>query len=343
MAKKSVAPKARKKKTTGKSAQSLQLWRLFSGLALLLLLVVAAGVLAYLFVKQPLEPSAVKIPPAVQKAPPLKAPQKPTYEVFPQKAVPDKPVDKLTPLPGDRPPIVAIIVDDIGYDRRMASRLLKLDAPLTFAMLPYSPFSRQVLDSARAKGHEIMLHLPMEPSEYPDVDPGPGALLTDMSPDEIIAQVEADIEQFPGLKGVNNHMGSRLSTSPERMRQIFSILKKHGLYYVDSRTTAETVARGSARLLQVPFAERDIFIDHFDDPAFIRGQLEKLIKRAQQQGYAIGIAHPYRNTCQALEDFLPRLKEAVELVPASMVVQSAMVADARKNGLRDDRFVVKTK
>ena len=139
------------------------------------------------------------------------------------------------------------------------------------------------------------------------------------------------MNNLPGLKGVNNHMGSRLSTSPERMRQIFSILKKRGLYYIDSRTTAQTVARPSARLLQVPFAERDIFIDHFDDPVFIRTQLLKLAKRAKRQGYAIGIGHPYANTCEALEEFIPKLKESVELVPASMVVQTAIVAEAEKH------------
>ena len=104
-----------------------------------------------------------------------------------------------------------------------------------------------------------------------------------MSPDELIGQLREDLDQIQGLRGVNNHMGSRLSASPERMRQIFSILKNHDLFYIDSRTTTETVARPSAQLLQLPFAERDIFIDHVDDPAFIRSQLKRLIRRAQQR------------------------------------------------------------
>jgi polysaccharide deacetylase 2 family uncharacterized protein YibQ len=121
-------------------------------------------------------------------------------------------------------------------------------------------------------------------------------------------------------------MGSRISESSDQMRQIFSILKKRGLYYIDSRTTAQTSAPASARLLQLPFAERDIFIDHFDDTAFIRSQLIKLVRRAQQQGYAVGIAHPHENTYQVLNAFLPQLKEQVTLVPASMIVQQVMVA-----------------
>jgi polysaccharide deacetylase 2 family uncharacterized protein YibQ len=229
-------------------------------------------------------------------------------------------------LPGDRPPLVAIIVDDIGYDRRAAYRLLDLDAPLTFSILPFGPFSRKLAVEAKSRGREIMLHLPMEPREFPAVNPGPGALLSRMTPDELIDQLNADLEMVPGLKGVNNHMGSGLSTSSERMRQIFTVLKKRGLYYVDSRTTAETVARPSARLLQIAFAERDIFIDHIETETFIRGQLKRLIKRARDQGYAIGIAHPHAVTCDVLADVLPELKRAAEMVPASMVVEAEMNA-----------------
>jgi uncharacterized protein len=173
-----------------------------------------------------------------------------------------------------------------------------------------------------------MLHLPMEPNEYPMVKPGPGALLASMPPDTLIAQLEHSIDQFPGLKGVNNHMGSKLSTSSEHMRQIFSVLKLRGLFYIDSRTTAETVARPSARLLQLPFAERDIFIDHLDDPTFIRSQMKRLIARAQEQGYAIGIGHPHSNTYEILKEFIPQLNEHVSLVSASTVVTHAMQVEA---------------
>jgi uncharacterized protein len=171
----------------------------------------------------------------------------------------------------------------------------------------------------------------MEPNEYPAVNPGPGALLANMTPDALIAQLNHDLEQFAGLKGVNNHMGSRLSTSPEQMRQVFSILKKRGLYYIDSRTSTETVAEPSARLLQLAFAERDIFIDHEEDAAFIRSQLAQLIKRAQLQGYAVGIAHPHAVTYKVLQEFLPRLKAKVALVQASTVVQQSMLADAGRS------------
>lgn len=323
MAKKRAATtRRRKRKPSRRPDLVFQLMKVFGALALLILLVVSAAVMARFLIRRP----QTYVPPVVQMpVPPVQKQSKPTYEVYPDKPVSAKPITKLPQLPGAHPPLVAIVIDDIGYDRQIADQMLSLDAPLTFSVLPYGPFSQRFAAEARAKGHEIMLHLPMEPNEFPAVNPGPGALLTQMSPDELIGQLNADLDQLPGLKGVNNHMGSGISKSSERMRQVFSILKKRGLYYIDSRTTAETVARPSAQLLKLPFAERDIFIDHFpDDEAFIRSQLKKLIQRAQQQGYAVGIAHPHGVTHRLLSEYLPQLKQKVELVPASMVVEAEM-------------------
>lgn len=326
-AKKSV--RRTKPKRSKRPDMILQAAKAVGLLSILLLLVVSAGVLARYLIK----PTPTEVSPVVRMPVPPPAAKKiqpPKYEVFPKKAIPPKPIKKLAQLPGRQAPMVAIVVDDIGYDRKTAQQLLSLDAPLTISVLPYGPHSRSLAVEARAQGHEIMLHLPMEPAEFPEINPGSGALLSQMTPDELIHALNANLDLIPGLSGVNNHMGSGISTSPERMRQIFSILKKRGLYYIDSRTTAETVARPSAELLQIRFTERDIFIDHLEDEAFIRGQLKQLIKRAQRQGYAVGIAHPHAVTFRVLADFLPQLKQAVELVPASMVVEADMLA--RLNG-----------
>lgn len=329
MAKKRAKPTRRKtkKKSTRRPDRTLQFAKVLGALAVLVLLVVAVAVTAHFLIRRPQNHTSpvVRMP-----VPPAKKQAKPTYEVYPKKNLPPKPITKLPQLPGDHPPLVAIVIDDIGYDRQIANRMLAIKAPLTFSVLPHGPFSRQFAAEARSKGHEIMLHLPMEPREFPDINPGPGALLTQMSPDELIGQLNSNLDIFPGLKGVNNHMGSGISTSPEHMRQIFSILKKRSLYYIDSRTTAETVAKASAQLLKLPFVERDIFIDHFEDEKFIHSQLNKLIQRAQEQGYAIGIGHPHDITHRMLAKFLPILKEKVELVPASMVVEAGMQAQATK-------------
>ena len=178
-----------------------------------------------------------------------------------------------------------------------------------------------IAQAADAKGLEVMLHLPMEPEEYPRVDPGPGALLTSMSPDELIRQLTEDIQAVPGVKGVNNHMGSKMTAVSSQMYQVFSILKKEGLFFIDSRTTVNTLCKPSARLLQVPFAERDVFLDHVTTADFVRKQLNELMEKAERNGSAIGIGHPHEVTIQVLDEMLPELKERVHIVPASRLVE----------------------
>jgi hypothetical protein len=332
MAKKRTKAKPKAKRPKKKRPNLTQQWlRILGAIAVLVLIVVSAGMLVHLFLRPPAPTNTARQVKTPQNLPPsIRKPTKPTFEVFPKKEAPPAPLGKLETLPGDQPPLVAIIIDDIGYDRHLVTRFLNLHVPLTLSLLPYSPFGRQIANDAQGNGYEIMLHLPMEPNEYPRVDPGPGALFGSMSADELIGELNSDLDQIPGVSGVNNHMGSRLTTSPEHMRQIFSILKKRRLFYVDSRTSAETVARLSAEMLQVPFAERDIFIDHVDDPNFIRAQLGRLIKRARRQGYAIGIGHPHENTYQVLKEMLPKLRKEAQLVPASMVVQRAQTLSASK-------------
>jgi len=242
------------------------------------------------------------------------------FEVFPKEDLPPPvPLPKPTPKVG-RLPKVAIIIDDLGYDRRLAKKFLALDNQLTFAVLPQAPHTRSIAKSIQKNGGELMLHLPMEPAEYPSIDPGPGALLSSMPADELLSQLKKNLADVPGIKGVNNHMGSKLTTESTRLYQVFSILKQEGLFFIDSRSTAETVGRPSARLFQLPFAERDVFIDHNQEPDAIRGQLKKLIRIAKKNGEAVGIAHPSKTTYQILKEMLPELKKKVQLVPASEVV-----------------------
>jgi polysaccharide deacetylase 2 family uncharacterized protein YibQ len=309
----------RKKKVAAK----YQLLKIVIGLTILLVLVVSAGVLAHhLLLRDPRLTSAPNV--IAYEVSSEGHLSKPRYEIFHDKVpfVPAQP-DKPRPIPPGKKPLVAIIIDDIGYDRRLANKFIDLDAVLTFSMLPQAPFNRRIIAAAHAKGIEIMLHLPLEPHEYPQVNPGPGALLMSMTPDELIRQLVVDIASIPHIKGVNNHMGSRMTASPPQMRQIFTVLRKKNLYFIDSRTTAESMCRPSAKLIQLPFAERDIFIDHFQEHKFIRKQLTRLVKQARRQGQAVGIAHPHEITLEALRESLPQLKKQVTLVPASKVVQKS--------------------
>ncbi len=322
MVKRKSAPKKkpaskRKKRTT--KGSPIQVIRIAAGVAILITIVVAAGFWAhYQFIVGPSRPS----PDVVEKqsVTPRPAAEKPAYEIYPPEAVtPPKPPHTTT-APKTRPEI-AIIIDDLGYDRKMANKFIALNAVLTISVLPDSPFLKPIVAAANQHGREILLHLPMEPDEYPNIQPGPGALLMSMTPDELIAQLDHDLDQVPNLKGVNNHMGSRMTKDPPKIRQVFTVLKKRGLFFVDSRTTAETLCEPSARLLQVPFAERDVFIDHSTDPEFIRRQIKRLVQRAKRQGFAIGIGHPHQTTYQLLREALPELKKEVDLVPVSQIVR----------------------
>ena len=289
-------------------------------------LVLTIGLLIYQLVPpeipSPLPPA--KSPKAL--TPPLK--KKPTFEIYPkEKTAPRKPLAKKDipaaipkPTPRKALPSVALIIDDLGYDKKIAQKFAQLDVSLTFSILPHSPFQQRIAQLARSKGLEIMIHMPMEPVEYPQVNPGPGTLLTSMSPDELINQLDQNLDTLPGVKGINNHMGSRLSSESTQMYQIFSVLKKRGLFFIDSRTTAESLCEPSARLFQLPFARRDVFIDHHLKADFIRNQIKELIRIAKKNGEAVGIMHPHSTTLQVLQEMLPDLKDQVRLVPASKVV-----------------------
>ncbi len=128
-------------------------------------------------------------------------------------------------------PRIAIIIDDIGYNKDLAMGLLKVNKNITFAILPFSPSGRQLARTLSGKGAELMLHLPMEPTQYPKVNPGPGALLASMSPDELLTQLRKDLHAVPGTVGVNNHMGSRLTADSDKMNQIFTVLKQRISFY----------------------------------------------------------------------------------------------------------------
>jgi len=269
-------------------------------------------------VSQP-RPEPVAPPPAPETPEPRPEPAvPPTYEVFPAVETPPAPVPS-PPSPGERPR-VAIVIDDLGYDARLAEAFLDLDIPLTLAILPFSPHQREVVAAARRRGLSVMLHLPMEPEEYPRVDPGPGALLSSMSPDELITQLRMDLAEVPEAVGVNNHMGSRLTRESDQLNQIFSVLKERGLFFIDSRTTSHSLGAQSARLLKVPFAQRDVFLDHSQNPDFVRRQIRELLRRAELTGQAVGIGHPHRVTLDVLREMLPEIRQRVELVPAAALV-----------------------
>ncbi|HDH96245.1 MAG TPA: divergent polysaccharide deacetylase family protein [Proteobacteria bacterium] len=230
------------------------------------------------------------------------------------------------PPPGEgyKPPAspsVAIIIDDIGQ-KRLDFSFLNLPYDLTFSILPFTPYGAEFARRARARGREIMVHIPMEPVDYPRINPGKGALTTIMSDYELVRQLEEDLAQIALAVGANNHMGSRLTQDEDAMRVVLSDLKKRGLFFVDSRTIASTVALKVAKEIGLPCIGRDLFLDHIIDEELIRQNIAKAGSIAKKRGYAVAIGHPHLATLNALKAELPKLKsQGIKVVPVSRLVR----------------------
>ncbi|MBS0517405.1 MAG: divergent polysaccharide deacetylase family protein [Proteobacteria bacterium] len=232
-----------------------------------------------------------------------------------------KPAPQLAALaPGDLPPwrryavpfgnlnsrpLIAIVIDDVGIDRPRSRRAWELPGPITLSFLPYAKDLREQARAARARGNELMLHMPMEPNGH--ADPGPNALLVSLSSNEIRQRVTVDLDSFEGYVGVNNHMGSRFTAYRPGMETVMRLLKARGLLFLDSRTTAQTVGESLAQELGVPTINRNIFLDDDESLGAVRHKLAETEEVARRQGFVVAIGHPHENTLQALADWLPAL------------------------------------
>ncbi len=216
-------------------------------------------------------------------------------------------------------PLVAIIIDDMGYHEKIDYHFLHLSAPLSFSFLPYGPFTRKYAEVAHRLGRDVLIHIPMEPIEK-DVNPGPGALRTDMDPAEIIRIIGEEISLVPYAEGANNHMGSEFTTSKKGMDIVLLELKKRGLFFIDSRTTKDSIACSEAIRLGVPALERQVFLDYQPKEHIVRQELERLIDLAKQHGFSIAIAHPFKETYNVLKKDLPLVQKEVKIVPVSYLI-----------------------
>ncbi|MCD6292792.1 MAG: divergent polysaccharide deacetylase family protein [Deltaproteobacteria bacterium] len=202
--------------------------------------------------------------------------------------------------PEDVRPRLAIVIDDMGHNLKRAAEFSGLPLPLTFAIFPLLKNSLKVASLFVAHHRDIILHAPMEPRGYPSVDPGPGALFISMGNQEVNSVFLEDLQSIPGIIGVNNHMGSRLTADPQKMDLVIDILKNRNLFFLDSRTIADSVAYERAKAAGIPALQRDIFLDNVPDIEHIVEQLQALIEVARVKGRAIGIGHPYPVTAKAL-------------------------------------------
>lgn len=214
---------------------------------------------------------------------------------------------------------IAVIIDDIGYDLRIVEELAALPAPIAFAVLPRAPHATEAARLLHAAGKEILLHLPMEPHSYPAESPGAGALMIGMDAEEIRERIREDLAAVPFASGVNNHMGSRFMEDGARLAIVMEELRKRGLFFVDSKTTADSRGMASAGRAGVRFAARDLFIDHARGYAAARESLTGPYRTGRGNGAPVlMIGHPHAHTVKAIRDALPVWqRDGVQVIPVS--------------------------
>lgn len=227
-------------------------------------------------------------------------------------------------------PVLVIVIDDMGDNYAKGQAALGLPGPLTFAVLPHSPFGSKLAKQAVAKGKEVMLHAPMENTH--DRPLGPGALTHDLDKQAYIDRLQSNLKSVPGAVGINNHMGSLLTTLKPQMEWTMDVVRQNNLFFIDSRTTSESVAWKVARQQGIPYLRRDIFLDHERTLEFIHQQFEKALKIAQKEGYAVAIGHPYPVTVDYLKWALPQLDRlGIRLATASSLIdEQTLMRDLAK-------------
>jgi uncharacterized protein len=215
---------------------------------------------------------------------------------------------------------LAIILDDVAGDPTAVQGIFALHYPLTLSVLPNHPHSADIAQDAHRRGYQIMLHLPMESvanetSETEELRPG-------MSAREVSNAVNSMMHTVPYAAGVNNHQGSLATSDPRLMNELMPLLRSRHLFFIDSRTTAATIAYDSAQSAGVPSAYRNVpFLDDVQEVTAIRRRLELAAKDAREKGQAIAIGHPHPATLRALAGFLPHAEaEGIHLVQVSDLV-----------------------
>lgn len=241
---------------------------------------------------------------------------------------PEDPLPAAITLPTvtDEPPAgdddhtrIAIIIDDVGYNFASGKQLAELPGALTLAVLPHSPHGAELAELGHGQGKEIMLHVPMSTVVPRKLDVG--GLTASMSRQEFEHTLGGNLESIPHVRGLNNHMGSELTRLQQPMQWLMDVLARQQLFFIDSRTSADSVALQTAEEYQVPTRKRDVFLDNSREAADLQQQFDTLIQLARQQGSAIAIGHPYPETVAFLQQAVPQLASlGVELVPVSQLL-----------------------
>ncbi|MDF1576859.1 MAG: divergent polysaccharide deacetylase family protein [Desulfobulbales bacterium] len=217
-------------------------------------------------------------------------------------------------------PVIAIVIDDMGYNRKVCEALLDLDLRLSFAFLPFGPYTEDQVDLARRRNRDVLLHFPMEATD-PKWRPDGHTVTIDMARPEMGRIFAANLNEVSGAVGINNHMGSRFTQNSGAMGDFIALVRERELFFLDSRTSRNSVAESLAAEMGVKTARRDIFLDNVREPQAIIIQLRKLLDLAGREGRAVAIGHPYPETLEALKMMRREIPRRANLVGVGELVR----------------------
>ncbi|WP_246294538.1 divergent polysaccharide deacetylase family protein [Paenibacillus planticolens] len=219
---------------------------------------------------------------------------------------------------------IAIVIDDFGNNMDGTTEMLELPIPFTVAVMPFLPSTKQDAQLAHEKGHEVILHLPMEPVRGKKSWLGPGAITTDLSDDEIHKRIVTAIEDVPYAIGINNHMGSKATADERVMNILVDICKERNLILLDSRTSPKSLIGKLASQKGVPYSENQLFFDDLYTYSHISKQMVKFKKLVKDRDLVIAIGHvgpPGKKTAQVIKEAIPTLQKEATFVPISQTVK----------------------
>ncbi|MCC3859912.1 divergent polysaccharide deacetylase family protein [Pseudemcibacter aquimaris] len=255
-----------------------------------------------------------------RKAPPIKLPERNDRAGQRWQKFAAAPV----PVPAGHDTVV-IVIDDLGIVKDMTAEMIDMDVPMTLAFLPYASDVSPQANRAYNKGHDILVHIPMEPKSR--LDPGPNALLSSTPVNVQMDSIHYNLSQFENYIGINNHMGSRFTEDSSAVNRLLGVVKDSELLVLDSKTTPNSVLESLADQNEIPVINRDVFLDNTEDEQYIMGQLARLERIAKQTGNGVAIGHPYPETVAALKKWLPTLADkGITVVPISQKVREKYAA-----------------
>lgn len=316
-----AAPGKKKNKKSSKQRQNRRNWLVF--LAVAAIFVVVSGLVAFMVFRPKGQNVVPKTETAAGHGPVIhyeEAAEGVADPVIIEGKGEKHVTDRRKNLAGADRPSVAIVIDDMGYNQRVCEDLIDLDLNLSFAFLPFGPHTAAQADKANRLGRDILLHFPMEASDQ-KWKPGPGTVTIAMAAPEIRGIFNDNLAAVPYAVGINNHMGSRFTQNNRAMRHFMELMQETGLFFLDSRTSRNSVGYSLAKEMGLTAGKRDVFLDNIRDRKKIIVQLGKLLEVARRKGSAIAIGHPYPETLAALREFRKEIASGFEVVGVGTLVR----------------------